>query len=76
MTLPSLDALRAEVLKLPREARADLLDALIASLDQDTALEAAWDEVAAQRDADLDSGAVVAAPLADVLARLEAKFPG
>lgn len=42
------------------------------SLDIDRARDAAWDALAAQRDAELESGAVQPAPVAKVLARLRA----
>ena len=72
----TLEALQAEVLRLPPADRAKLLDRLIASLDVDAGAEAAWDEVAERRDRDLDAGAVQAVPLEVAIARLEARFPG
>lgn len=72
----SVEALHAEVLRLSPSDRARLLDRLIASLDQDAEAEAAWDAEANRRDAELDSGAVKAAPFAEAIARLEARFPG
>jgi hypothetical protein len=72
----TLEALQAEVLRLPPADRAKLLDRLIASLDVDAGAEAAWDEVAERRDQELDAGAVQAVPLEVAIARLEARFPG
>ena len=72
----TLEALQAEVLRLPPADRAKLLDRLIASLDVDAGAEAAWDEVAERRDRELDAGAVQAVPLEVAIARLEARFPG
>lgn len=60
------ETLQAEVLKLPTVQRAKLLDRVVASLDADAARDAAWDAVAAQREADSASFD----PLDDVLARL------
>ena len=50
MTLP-LEALQSEVLRLPAADRRRLLDRVIASLDEDAARHAAWDQLAAQREA-------------------------
>ena len=72
----SLEALQAEVLRLSPKDRARLLDRLIASLDADTEDEAAWDAVAAAREAEMNAAAVQPVPLGAALARLEARFPG
>ncbi|MCI4431042.1 MAG: addiction module protein [Burkholderiales bacterium] len=72
----TLEALQAEVLRLSPKDRARLLDRLIASLDTDTEVEAAWDALAAAREAELATGTVQAAPLDAALSRLEARFPG
>ena len=72
----ALETLQAEVLRLPPADRAKLLDRLIASLDVDVGAEAAWDELANQREQALAAGAAVAVPLEVVIARLEARFPG
>ncbi len=72
----SLEALQAEVMRLSQADRAHLLDRLVASLDADATAEAAWDELAATREHELDAGTVEAVPLEVVVARLEARFPG
>ena len=72
----ALEALQAEVLRLPPADRAKLLDRLIASLDVDSGAEAAWDELADQRGQELGDGTATAVPLEVVVARLEAHFPG
>ena len=72
----TLEALQAEVLRLPPTDRARLLDRLIASLDADAESEAAWDQLAHQRDEELETGVIQAVPLEEVVARLEARFPG
>jgi Putative addiction module component len=72
----TLEALQAEVLSLSPKDRARLLDRLIASLDADTEVEAAWDAVAAAREAEMITGTVQSVPLDDALSRLEARFPG
>jgi hypothetical protein len=72
----AIETLEAELLKLAPAERARLLDRLVASLDRDAEVEAAWDEVADRREADLASGKVAVVPLEVTLARLEARFPG
>ena len=69
----TLEALEAEVLRLPAEQRSQLLDRVVASLDADGSVEDAWDAEAARRDAEIESGA--SAPLIgkEVLARLRAE---
>lgn len=72
----TLEALQAEVMRLSPADRAKLLDRLIASLDVDTSIEAAWDKLADVREQQLDSGTANAVSLDVVVARLEARFPG
>ena len=72
----TFEALQAEVLRLSPEDRSRLLDHLIASLDADAEVEAAWDAVADQREAELESGATQPVPLEEAIARLQARFPG
>ena len=69
-----LEALESEVLRLPTADRARLLDRVVASLDADATRDAAWDAVAARRDAEIESGAVQAVPLDQVLARLRSEL--
>lgn len=71
----TLEALEVEVLRLPAVDRARLLDRVVASLDADSARDAAWDAVAARRDAEIDAGTAVEVPLDDVLARLRTELP-
>ena len=72
----TLETLQAEVLRLSPTDRARLLDRLIASLDADADNEAAWDKLAHQRDDELETGVAQAVPVEEVVARLEARFPG
>ena len=72
----TLETLQAEVLRLSPADRARLLDRLIASLDVDAGAEAAWDQVAEDREQELAAGTAVAVPLDAAIARLEARFPG
>ena len=69
-----LEVLESEILRLPTADRAQLLDRVVASLDADAARDAAWDAVAARRDAEIESGAVQAVPLDQVLARLRSEL--
>lgn len=72
----SLEAVQAEVMRLSPTDRSRLLDRLIASLDADAAVEAAWDAVAARREAELESGVAEPIPFDEAIARLESRFAG
>ncbi|MGL6077980.1 addiction module protein [Methyloversatilis discipulorum] len=71
-----LEVLAEEVLQLAPEARAKLLDHVVASLNADRARDAAWDALAASRDAELEleSGEAVAIPVEQTLTRLRAEL--
>ncbi len=69
-----LEALAEEVLQLPTEARSKLLDRVVASLDADRARDRAWDELAARRDAEIESGASATVSGPELLARLRAEL--
>ena len=60
MALP-IEAHVAEVLRLPTVERARLPDRVVASLGADKARDKAWDELAANRDAEVESGAAAPA---------------
>lgn len=72
----TLDVLQAQVLNLPKADRSRLLDRLVASLDVDVDAEAQWEQLAAQREAEIESAAVTSVALEDAMARLHARFPG
>ena len=72
----SLEAIQAEVARLSPADRSRLLERLIASLDADQEIEAAWDAVADQREAELADGKVKPVPFEEAIARLEARFAG
>ena len=72
----TLETLQAEVMRLSPADRAKLLDRLIASLDVDADVEAAWDKLADEREGELAAGAVTAVSIDVAIARLEARFPG
>lgn len=69
-----LDLIEAEVCKLPPADRAKLLDHLVASLDVDAEIEAAWDALADEREQALLDGTAVDVPLDQVMTRLRARF--
>ena len=71
MTTP-LQTIEAEALKLTAEERADLADKLWASVHSADAVEQAWKAEIARRTQQVDSGAVVCRPWADVMADLKA----
>ncbi len=72
----ALEVLEAQALKLSAADRSRLLERLLASLDVDPEVEAAWDEVADAREAALEAGQVTSVPLDEAIARLEKRFPG
>ena len=71
----SIDELKAEVLRLDPEARADLARELLASLDglSEAEVEKLWIDEAVRRDEELDSGVARASPAAEVLDRARAR---
>lgn len=71
-----LEDLQAQVMSLSKEDRSRLLERLMASLDVDAEAEEAWEQLAAQREAELESGTVVGISLEDAMAQLRARFPG
>lgn len=67
MTAPdTLEALEAQALKLPPAERTHLLERLIASLDADPEVEAAWEQEADRREARASADS----PLPEAMARL------
>ena len=70
----SLELLEAEALKLAPADRSHLLERLVASLDSDPDVEAAWEREADRREADLESGSVSAVPGDEAMARLRSKL--
>ena len=72
----SLEAIQAEVSRLSPADRSRLLEHLIASLEVDDEVEAAWEAVADEREADVAAGKVRSIPFEEAIARLEARFHG
>lgn len=66
--------LEAEVLSLPPEDRARLLERLIASFEPKSSAQRAWLELARQRQADVKAGKVAMVPGGEALARVRARL--
>ena len=73
MSTPVHD-LEAEVLGLPAEDRARLLERLIASFEPKSPAQRAWVEAAVRRQADAKSGKVAMIPGDEALARVRARL--
>jgi hypothetical protein len=69
-----LETIEAQILRLSGSDRARLLDRLILSLDEDKTRDAAWDTLAAERDAEIESGRVAELDGPSVVAGLRAKY--
>ena len=68
------EEIEQELLKLPLAERARLAERLIASLDEDAEIEAAWIAEVRRRDEELVSGKVKAIPLEDALTSIRTRF--
>jgi putative addiction module component (TIGR02574 family) len=73
MTL-AVEVLESEALGLPLAERARLAERLIASLDTEAEVDAAWAAEVERRHADIERGAVKMLSGAKTLARLKAGF--
>jgi putative addiction module component (TIGR02574 family) len=73
----SLEQIEAEVLKLPEQARVELLDRLMRSLVETSAMEPAvaeaWMEEAVRRDEELELGHAAGLPAEEVFEALRNK---
>ena len=65
--------LEAEAMKLGPPDRSHLLEKLIASLDLDPEIEAAWEEEADQREAELAAGTATCIPGEQFVAQLRTR---
>lgn len=73
--MPSqLEYVQAQVMQLTAAERGQLLERLIASLDTDPEVEAAWEQLADQREADVEAGLVQLLPGDEVMASLRARL--
>tara|TARA_B100000508_G_scaffold82665_1_gene64230 strand:- start:543 stop:764 length:222 start_codon:yes stop_codon:yes gene_type:complete len=68
------EQIEQELLKLPLAERARLAERLIASLDEDAEIEAAWIAEVQRRDEEMVSGAVQGIPLEDALRTVRSRF--
>lgn len=73
MTMPVHD-LEAEVLGLPPEDRARLLERLIQSFEPDSRMRDAWIGLALAREVDVMSGKVKLVPGSEAVARIRARL--
>ena len=69
-----VEVLEAEVLQLPVSERARLVERLIASLDAEQDVEAAWMVEIERRQAEIESGSVSLVPMDEAMRRLKAEF--
>ena len=72
----TVEMLEAEALKLEPADRSRLAERLVASLDEDVEIEAAWDAVADAREAAIGGSSANVVPIDEAFARLHARFPG
>ena len=70
----TLETLEAEALKLSKPQRTRLVERLIASLDTNPEIEAAWAAEAERRQSEIERGAVSPVVASDVVAKLKAEF--
>lgn len=69
-----LEVLEAQALQLPSADRSHLLERLIASLDMDPEVEAAWEQEADRRESALASGAMNEVSGPEVINRLRSRL--
>ena len=73
--MPSqLEYVQAQAMQLTPAERNQLLERLIISLDTDPDVEAAWEQLADQREVELETGLAQALPGDEVMARLRARL--
>jgi putative addiction module component (TIGR02574 family) len=70
----SLHDLEAQVLELPAQDRARLLEQLLASFEPPSSTQQAWLKLAAKRQADVEEGHVALVPGNEALARVRARL--
>ena len=74
--MPSqLEYVEAQVMQLTPVERNHLLERIFLSLDADADVEAAWDKVADEREADIAAGRAHWIPGDEAMQRLRAKVP-
>lgn len=73
--MPSqLEYVQAQAMQLTPAERNQLLERLIISLDTDPEVEAAWEQLADQREADIEAGLSQFIPGDEVMASLRARL--
>lgn len=72
--LSQLEYVQAQAMQLTPAERNQLLERLIISLDTDPEVEAAWEQLADQREADIEAGLAQFIPGDEVMARLRARL--
>jgi Putative addiction module component len=70
----AIDELQAQVLELPAQDRAQLLELLIASFEPRSEAQEAWLQLALQRRDEVNAGAVEMRPGNEALARVRARI--
>ena len=70
----TVEAVEAAALQLSATERAHLIERLIASLDIDPDIEAAWAAEVERRNAEIENGTVSLIPGHEALANLKAEF--
>lgn len=70
----SIEVLTQQVLQLPTQDRARLLDRVIGSLDADRERDARWNALAARRDSEADADPSLLVPGPEALARIRASL--
>ena len=68
------EQIERELMRLPVADRARLAERLIASLDEDAEVEAAWVAEVRRRDEELQSGAIESIPVEDALTTIRTHF--
>ena len=69
-----LEIVEAQAMQLSPAERNHLLERLIVSLDADPEVEAAWEQLADQREAELDAGLVKEIPFEEAMLQFRTKL--
>lgn len=70
----TVEQLEAEVLKLPLRERAQLAERLLSSLDEDSEIEQAWEDVAERRYQQYLAGEMETVSASEALAEIRAEL--
>ncbi|HLL46036.1 MAG TPA: addiction module protein [Longimicrobiaceae bacterium] len=70
----TVEQLEAEVLKLPLHQRAQLAERLLSSLDEDSEIEQAWEDVAERRYQQYLAGEMETVSASEALAEIRAEL--